>query len=135
MKKHFALQVKAFRCQTITPSHITAQLRIVDNRQLQEAHGNSRLEVGRYRETRDENGETENGRDTMTWVDTKGVVLEFEEKIKKKAVRYAAKIPPGVNLIITFPVVIPWPTPSHNNNTSSDIIMDEPKSSTPLVTN
>ena len=128
--------MKAFRCQTITPPHITAQLRIVDNRQLQEAHGedNSRHEVGRYRETRDENGEAENGRDTMTWVDTKGVVLEFEEKIKKKAVRYAAKIPPGVNLIITFPVVIPWPTPSHSN-THSDIIMDEPKSSTPLVSN
>ena len=117
--------VREFSRRTIS-NDVEVDVRVVNNDELQEAHGgeNHHMFV---------DGTTTSTYDGPLWVDSKGIVLEFEEKAKKKYYRYPAKIPPGVNMILTFPVVIPWPLPIRDVLLQNDVVLQEPKSSAPLV--
>ena len=107
-------------------SDVEVDVRVVNNDELQEAHRGDNHHMFVH-------GATTTTHHGPLWVDSKGIVLEFEEKAKKKCYRYPAKIPPGVNMILKFPVVIPWPSPSGNVVLQNDVVLQEPKSSTPLV--
>ena len=100
--------VKTFEMQTVCQS-VGVRLRIVDNDEAQGAVVKPHQQQQQQQQKFPQGQQQQQEEQAINWYDSLGRLLELEEKAKKKCYKYPAFIPPGVNLILTLPAVVPWP--------------------------